>query len=176
MTNELTHWEYSFLFHTRNLGDAARTGINPLTGNAIEFPIDNGLTDDEVDAIQNVFAENGIDGPEPDGEGYAVYGSDGEYLRFQCYDLEGSAPISSIDGEAVVKQLTDSVLTIILDVARAGNLVLTSSVGDCVRIPDDSPTEILLNRWPDAESLSSVSELRRWLQETIGGRRVRVST
>jgi hypothetical protein len=174
MALELTHWEYSFLLHTCNLGDAARTGRNPFTGEPVEFPIDDGLTDDEIDAIQDVFDENGIDGPEPDGQGYAVYGADGDCLRFRCNDLDAGEPISGIAAEAVVKELSDQILTVILDVARAGHLALTSSVGDCVRIPDRTPDAKLLKRWPDAQSLSSISELRQWFEDSIGGRQVHV--
>lgn len=65
------------MLHTCNLGDTARTGTNPFTGEPVEFPMDDGLTHEEMDAPQDVFEENGIDGPEPDGEGYAVFGPEG---------------------------------------------------------------------------------------------------
>lgn len=174
MTLDLTHWAYGFLLHTCNLGDAVRTaGTNPFTGEAVVVPIDDGLSDDEIDALRDVFDENAIDGPEPEGEGYAVYGADGDSLRFRCFTFDGDHSICDIAAEVVVKQLSDDILTIILDVARAGNLALTSSVGDCVRIPGRRPDPKLLKRWPDAQPLSSISELRQWLQDSIGGRQVR---
>lgn len=174
MALELTHLEYSFLLHTCNLGDTARTGTNPFTGKVVEFLIDDGLTNEEIDALQEVFDENGIDGPEPQGEGYAAYGPAGNSLRFRCNDLDDGESISSIAVEVVVKELSAEILVIVLDVARAGNFALTSSVGDCVRIPDRSPDVKLLERWPDATSLSSISELRQWLKDSIGGRHVHV--
>jgi hypothetical protein len=176
MALDLTHWGYSFLLHTCNLGSQTRTSTNPFTGETVESTMDAGLTDDEINALQDVFDENGIDGPEPEGEGYAAYRAEGESLRFRCNDLDEGEPIDGIAAEVVVKQLSDELLTIILDVARAGNLVLTSSVGDCVRVPIRDPDHKLLQRWPDAVAVSSIAELRQWLQESIGGRKLHVSS
>jgi hypothetical protein len=171
---ELTHWEHSFLLHTCNLGESVRTGTNPFTGEAVEFPVDDGLTDDEIDALQDAFDENGIDGPEPDGEGYAVYGDEGDCLRFRCPDLDDGVPITGVAAEITVRELSNAVLAVVLDVARAGNLALTSTVGDCVRIVDRPPDRKMLERWPDAQTLSSVADLRQWLQESVGGQRVHI--
>lgn len=172
MASKLTHWLFSFGLHTCNVGDAERVGTDPFTGASVSFPIDDGLTDDEIENLHDTFDEYGIDGPEPDGEGYAVYGSDGERLRFRCDDLDGGEPITDIAAELTVKRLSDEMLLIILNVARTGNLALTSTVGDNVRIVDRAPGEDLLARWPDAESVSSAAELRAWLEDTIGGRQV----
>ena len=174
MALRLTHWEYSFHLHTCNLGESARTGTNPFTGQTVEVPIDEGLSDAEIDAIQAVFDENGIEGPEPAGEGYAVYGANSDSLRFRCNDLDEGEPISGIDVEVVVTSLSDKVLATILEVARAGNLAMTSSLGDCVRIIDRVPDRSLLERWPDAQTLSSATQLRQWLQGIIGGDQVHV--
>ncbi len=174
MALELTHWEYSFLMHTCNLGDQSGKATNPFTGETIEFPMDYGLTREEIDAIQDIFDENGVDGPDPDGEGYVMRRIQSESLRFLCYDLDAAEPIAEIAVEVIVKDLPDQVLTLILDVARAGNLALTSSVGDSVRIPGKKLSAEVKKRWPDAQSLSSISELRQWLQDSIGGRQVHV--
>ena len=175
MARKLTHWEYSFLLHTCNLGESQVTRTNPFTGEPVIVHIDDGLSVEERRAIQAVFAEHGIEGPEPDFEGYAMC-SDDDSLRFRCDDLDGDAPISNFEVEVVVKQLSDELLAIVLDVARAGNLALMSSVGDCVRIAHDAPAATLIKRWPDAEPLSSIADLREWLQQKIEGRRVRISS
>ncbi len=174
MSLQLTHWEFSFQFHTSNLTEATRTQINPFTGEPIAIPIDNGLTEDETRRMLQVFEENGINGPEADGEGYAVYGSKGDSIRFRCSNLDDSIPVKAIACEVVVRELSDEVLAIIVDVARAGNMVLTSCTGDCARVVGRSLDAKVLTRWPDAEPLSSVDELRAWLQGTIGGRKAHV--
>jgi hypothetical protein len=118
--------EFSFYTHTCNFGNAVRTGTNPFTGEIMEFPVDDGMTEDEIDAVQDIFDDNGIEGPEPEYEGYAVYNDDGSSIRFRCHDLGAGDPITGIPIEIVVSNLTDEVLAIIIDVARAGNLALTS--------------------------------------------------
>ncbi len=174
MSLKLTHWEYSFLLHTSNLGDNVRTATNPFTGETIESAIDNGLTQAEIDAVQDVFDQNGIDGPEPEGEGYAVYGSNGDHVRFRCRDLNDGLPITEIVVEIVVSQLSDEILQLLLQLARAGNLLLMSSAGDCVQIVDNKPNRRLQTRWPDIQTMSSNVNLKAWLQEVIGGRKVHV--
>jgi len=49
----LTH--YSFVLLTCNLGSTTHSGTNPFTGEAVEFPIDDGLTEDEIEALQETF-------------------------------------------------------------------------------------------------------------------------
>ena len=168
------HREYSFLTHTLNFGDKARTGTNPATGETVVFPIDNGLTDDEVEAVQDLFDDNGIDGPEPDCEGYSIYGDDGSYLRFRCHDLDAGEPVIGIPIELVTPALTDEILTIILDATRVGNLALTSGIGKAVRLTSGPPSPAQLKRWPDAATITSIIELRHWLINVIGSREVTV--
>jgi len=171
---ELTHWSWSFYLQTCNFGDSVRTVPHPFANKTIIVPIDNGLTKEELKAVQAVFAENGIEGPEPDGEGYALYGDDGAKLRFLSRDLDGELPITGMVVEITVKELTDEFLRIVLDVARCGNLALTSSVGDQVRLVERIPTDSQLARWPDAKPVSSVADLRASLEHDIGGTQVHV--
>ncbi len=166
--------EYSFYTHTLNFGDKVRTSTNPFTGETTRFPIDNGMTKEEIEAVQSIFDENGIDGPEPDFEGYAVYSDDGSSLRFRCNDLHDGHSITGIPIELVSVALTDEVLSIILDVARAGNLAFTSVTGEDVRTVDNVPTPLQLKRWPHAATIKSVADLRCWLTDIIGFREVHV--
>jgi len=43
-----------------------------------------------------IIDENGIDDPEPEFEGYAVYSDDGGSLRFRCNALDAGEPIAGI--------------------------------------------------------------------------------
>lgn len=170
---ELTHWEYIIYLHTCNLGDKSPSGTNPFTGEPVEYAIDRGLVYSELEAVRDVFDSNEIRGPEPNSEGYAIYGSGGDSLRFRCHSLDARETIKGMTVEIVVRHLSTATLETVLDVARAGNLALTSCVGDRIRIVDREPNVAELARWPDAESISSVHELRGWIEDTIGGRKVR---
>jgi hypothetical protein len=171
---KLTHWEYVFGLHTCNLGHLARRGTNPFTGESVEFPIDNGLTSSELAAVKKVFDRHNVNGPEPDYEGFALYGSSGNSLRFRGVEFDGNHAINGMEVEIIENTFSDTTLAIVFDVAKAGNLALMSSVGDCVRIVDRPPDGALLARWPDAETISTVPEFRHWVQNVIGGRQVAV--
>ncbi|QDU79952.1 hypothetical protein Pla110_16740 [Polystyrenella longa] len=170
-----THWSYSFGIHTSNLGDRYREGTNPFTGKTTRFPIDDGLTDSEIAAIKQVFKDNGFKGPEPDGDGYAIYGRDGSSLRFRFRDLDSDPRCVSGTVEIVVKKLNTKIIGFVLDVARAGNMVITNGVRDAL-VLDRDPDAQLKSRWPDAKKVSSVSELGNWITKTVFGHRVRQDT
>ena len=131
-------------------------GVNPATGESVAFPVDSGLTDDEIDGIREVFHQNGIDGPEPAFEGYAAYFGGGSSLRFRCYDLDATVPIIGFPIELITQSLTDDVLAVIPATARAGHLALTSPVGSDVCVIDNQPTQAQTERWPDASTISTV--------------------
>ena len=165
--------EYSFYLQTLNFGDQFRTVINPFTGKTLEVPIDRGMTAAEIKSIQILFHENHVEGPEPEFEGYALRTDDGTSLRFRCHVLDADYSLTCIAVELVTPDPTDEVLNIILDVARAGCLALTSATGDGVRTIDDAPTSAQLARWPEAITIKTVADLRDWLSSTIGFREVR---
>lgn len=158
-------WEYSFQTESRNFGQKKQR--EKLVDIAEE------LTEEEIEAIREVFENHGIEGPEPEFEGYAVYGPKKERLRFRIYDLDDHEPIAGFSVEIAVRELTDETLQVIWDVAKAGNLALTNSVGRSVRILETKPTAKLLKRWPSVRSILSLSELKDWLINEIEGRQVR---
>ena len=166
--------EYSFCAHTLNFGSIFRSVVNPFTGASVNMPIDRGMTDEEAKAVREVFKNNGIEGPEPELEGYATYGDNGSSLRFRCQKFDTINSIIGLSMELVTPELTDQYLSIILKVARSGNLALTSSTGEDVCVIDTQPNAVQLKRWPDAITIRSVVELRDWLENTIGYREVRI--
>jgi hypothetical protein len=165
---EQTHWHFTFLLHTCNLGGGRKAITNPFTGEVFDVPIDIGLMPSEIEAVQRTFIENGIEGPEYTGnEGYGAY--IGKGFEFRCFELDGPNRIESIGVDLRVSNLSDEVLGVILAVARAGNLALTSSSGTLARIVDRTPEENLLSRWPDAKTISSIEDVRNWLVSGIRG-------
>jgi hypothetical protein len=172
MDMELHKLEYTFYFHTRNLGDTVRKGTNPFTGEPVEFPIDEGLSQSERDALTKVLAAHGFNGPEPDGEGYALYLPNDQSVRIRSGEFDRTERIPGFAVEIIVLELTDDILKIMLDVAQSGNLALTSVTGEDVRLVSRPDDDKALKRWPDARPLESTAELRTWLVDVIEGRQV----
>jgi hypothetical protein len=173
-TENLERREFSFLLHTCNLGEKTRTGVNPFTKETIHFPIDDGLSDSESDAVLEILESHGFEEPEEEGEGYVLSWSDRECLQLRSGAFEPIAEgISSVEVELLsVGTIPDQVLAIILEIAIAGNLALMSPTGEDVRVPAKAKLPQVLKRWPDAAVIETVDELRAWLTDTIEGRPV----
>jgi len=133
---------------------------------------DGYMSDDDIQAIQDLFDELGVEGPEPEFEGYAFYAENGDSIRFRHPDLESGDVPSGIPIEVVVAELTEAHLKIIADVARVGNLALTSVTGEDVRLFGVKPTSKQLEMWPDAATIEGTADLRHWLNTIIEPREV----
>lgn len=121
----------------------------------------------EIEAIDDVLEEHGFSG----GSGhFKLRSPDGSYLLFR-YLFAGTENIAV---ELIIPELTDPILDIILQIAKAGNLAMTSTTGHDARIYKSSPTEMQLSEWPDAEKLTSRKAMYTWLEDTIGFREIRV--
>lgn len=177
METPRTLFEYAFSTRTLNLGDRLEEGINPFTDAAVSYPIDDGMTDGEAAAVRAIFVSAGIEGPEPHQEGYAIYWSDGGSLRFRGPDLvkirTGHRPNGfNIELLSVTTTPSLEALSIILDVARFGNLALFEVGNEAVRIVGRAPTGDELRRWPKAQTVESVSDLSDWLTRIVRPRKV----
>ena len=167
----LTHLEFSFHLTTCNLSDRTRTFPNPFTGKPETVPVDDGLTADECSALRAVTHTAGfIKSPIP-GEGYELQLSQDEAIR-----LRGEIEVAQrgFEVEIVVRSLPDHLLDLVLPIAHAGNLALTSSTGEHVRLLEVPTTELIDKRWPNAPLVRSRPELRHWLDHVICARPVRV--
>ena len=174
---ELTHWEYCFYQHTCHLGDRVRKATNPFTGEPVEFPIDDGLTAGECDDVRRVFEKFEVQGPEPHGEGYALYLPENESVRFRGgpdIDDPDGVPLVGFSVEIVVKNLSDDVLALVLDVARQGNLAFVSSTGESSALVNASNDPRIQKRWPNAGVIGTNNALRSWLESNIDRRRLHV--
>lgn len=168
LEQHLTHLEFSFLLYTTNLGTRSRKAINPFTKKVVQFPIDDGLSDDETEALVEYLEERGFEGPEPHGEGYVLHrGGDTFRLRF---DDEGNSV--SPEAELVVRKLDDEFAKIVFETATVANCVLMSPIGEHVCVPATRYRKTLLARWPGLRRLSSAKDLRGWLENDLGSRRV----
>ncbi len=164
--------EYSFCALTRNLGDRTKPTTNPFTGESIATHIDDGLTAEEMQALKSVFDANGIEGPEPEFEGYARHWDQGDSVRFRGFELGTEQPVRDFSAEIVCGQLTGELLSILLSAGQIGNLALASSTGEDVCVIGSEPTEAQLTRWGEVRTIRSEAGLRDWLDNTIGFREV----
>lgn len=122
--------------------------------------------------MARILASHGFDGPEPDGEGYALYLADDQSVRIRGGELNGEYPITGFAVEIISLEVTDDILRIMLELARNGNLAFTSVVGDKALLVDRLDDEKSQQRWPDAKIVQTTADLRRWLIDEIGGRQV----
>lgn len=172
---KLRHWEYSFVLHTCRLGDRVRKGTNPFTGEPVEFPIDDGLSIADRNGIRKVFDRYGVEGPEADLKGYALYLHASGTVRFRAGDLGRKEPaLSSIPVEIVAQKLTEDVLGLVLEVARQGNQAFMSARGDRVLLTKEPSDPKIKRRWPDARVVETTAALRLWIENEIKGRKVLV--
>lgn len=166
-----THLEYSFGMATCNLSEASRSVVNPFTGKPIEIAQHAGLTDQECAALLKLVKASGWRYSDIPGEGWEWKLSASEALRLRG-EIESGSPGWGV--ELVVKELAEPVLEFLLSLARAGNLAFTSSTGQDVRLAARSTNPLVQKRWPNAPILASAQELREWLDQVIGSRRVAV--
>jgi hypothetical protein len=166
--SDLTHLEFSFLLYTTNLGTRSGEATNPFTKKIVQFPIDEGLSDDETEALVEYLEEQGFEGPEPHGEGY-VLDRGGDTFRHR-FDDEGNS--ASPQAELVVRKLDNDFAKIAFEIASVANCVLMSPVGKHVCVPAARYRKALLARWPDLRQLSSPKDLRSWLENDLGSRKV----
>jgi len=169
MAQDLTHWEFSFTLHPGHL-DKVPQVIGDRT-----WMIDAGLNEQQATQLRNWFAENEFSGPEPDMEGYVLYRADDESLRFRMWSLDDYKKVNGIPVEVVVKELGDNDLKLLLDVAQTANLMFTDFLNENVRFIARDPNQPELERWVDADRIDTIADLRVWLEDTIGGRKVYIS-
>jgi hypothetical protein len=117
--------EYSFGLHTLNLGDTVRRG-------AVQFNINNGMTEEELDAVNHILDEQGAS--PVDSEGHrSLSMSNGTRVRIGGFLVEGFLEdsvegVHSLPVELTVKgEFSTPEAALVLRIATAGNLFVGSS-------------------------------------------------
>ena len=174
MSLKLTHWEYSFILHTTNLGDSTRATTNPFTGEQMELPVDNGLSMDQIDSVSAVLARYNVHGPDPDTHALTFECGRNEKVSFYHVEFRHGKRICNFEASALTKELSDRQLTFIRDVACAGKFALMSGVGEHVRLVEQAPDDAMLKRWPGVQTISGIAELRWWFESVLCGRKCAV--
>lgn len=78
-------------------------------------------------------------------------------------DVEMEFPLPDFVIEVTRKNLTNEVVTAILDIARAGRLLLDAYSAERPTAFVGEPTEDVSANWPDVTPIQSVGELREWI-------------
>ena len=170
----LNHLEYSLDLYTAHLGTETQT--QNVCGEEFTFPIDLGFSADEINAMNRVIIETGFSGPEPEGEGFALYSGEREALRIRGPLFVGPLVVNSLGVELTVRTLdvADPKLAALFQIAFEGNAVVLDGKHACRVCRDVLPEHLF--RWPTITRIDSASALLEWLRTSARARPVHVPT
>lgn len=153
-------------FHTCNLGDAVRKGTNPFTGEPVEFPIDDGLSDSERMAVKQLLSEFHAIGPDPDGYYQIVFSNDTS-INVGAGALDGATPCIGIAME-IEGPASQDVVRFARRLALEGNMAVSSAIDpDIVALVARSDDPRICERWPDAPILTNDDDFIKWVAEQL---------
>jgi hypothetical protein len=159
---------YLFELHTLNLGEQVRKG-------QVKFNVDNGMTEDELDAVNHVLDELGAS--PVDDHGYRELSmSNGSRVRIGGFLTEGFLE-DSVEGVHVLPvefsvedAFSATEAAVVLRIARAGNLYFGSSDPDRVA----SPAEVKDRRFHRSHKQVSITpdenSLADWIRQNVPSR------
>jgi hypothetical protein len=161
---------YAFELHTLNLGDKVRRG-------QIEFNIDNGMTEDELESVRHVLDQLGAS--RVDDNGYRELSlSNGTRLRIGGFLVEGFLEdsvegVHSLPVECSVKSEFSTVeAALILRIATAGNLSIDSSDPDRVATTARVTDRRFLKLHKQVSITPDETALAEWIRQNITARDV----
>lgn len=153
-------------FHTCNLGNAVRKGTNPFTGELVEFPIDDGLSDSERMAVQRLLSKFHAIGPDPDGY-YRIIFSDETSINVGAGALDGTSPCIGIALE-IEGPANSDVVRFARRLALEGNMAVGSAIDpDIVALVARSEDPRIRERWPEAPILTNDDDFIKWVTEQL---------
>lgn len=152
--------------HTCNLVDDVRTGVNPFTGETVQFHIDVGLSDTEIAALKELLEEYHAKGPDPDYY-YSVSFGDESNVSVGTGPMDGTSPCIGI-GISIVGPVTVDVLSFIRQIAVRTNMTVGSATDpDTLAVLGESKTDEMVKRWPDAAILKTEDEFVNWVRNVL---------
>ena len=164
-----TQKQYTFGLHTLNLGESVRR-------KQLQFNLDNGMTEDELDAVNHVLDQHGA--TPVDSEGYRSASlPNGTRVRIGGFLVEGFLE-DSVEGVhdlpvelAVNGELAAPEAALLLQIVKAGNLFVGSSaqadqVATAAQVKDKRFTKAhkQIAITPDENALA------QWLRQNIAPR------
>ena len=121
--------QYVFELETLDLGDRVRRGRTSFSG-TVEFKIASAMSEDDLDAVNDILDD--LQASKPDDEGYRNFSmANGTQVRIGGFventEVAG-AGVQSLPVEFAVKdEFSAAEAAVVLEIAVAGNLFVTSS-------------------------------------------------
>jgi hypothetical protein len=138
---------FDIFFQPCRFTGTAEIKKNPFTGEALSVPLNEPLSDVELQAVQQVLKRANAQGPDDQGC-YVVQLEDGGEAEVFGSDLANSCMVA-------LQGMTDDLLRFLFDLLKAGNWVMlpamedpvaiTTSPGILRGIPDDFPRVVTCN-------------------------------
>ena len=155
--------EHELDLRTCNLGSEVKEAANPFTGDPWRVHIDDGLTDDERNAVRALLARVGASEPDPDTY-CQIRLSDGSRVNVAIGTLNMAHPCVAFAVE--FQSLSPAVAEFVFSLAQAGNMTIraTSTV---VAVLSPATKVRVQERWPTAQVVGSPVELESWLRRGI---------
>ncbi len=158
---------YAFGLHTLRLGTATRSLKHPVTGEVIEVPQDEGLTDDEQRTLKNMIETAGGVGPDDFGF-YLICWPKDEHIRIGAGELHsgtGKCKTLTIESE---QPFATKAIEFVFSIGCRCNMAFRSSVNpELVAMPPGPLGESGSPRWPSAVTLTNATDLSEWLHNTL---------
>jgi hypothetical protein len=161
---------YLFELHTLNLGDKVRRG-------QIEFNIDNGMTEDELESVRHVLDQLGAS--RVNDNGYRELSmSNGSRVRIGGFLVEGFLE-DSVEGVhslpvewSVTGEFSTVEAALVLQIAAAGNLFVAGSDPDRVATTARVIDRRFLKLHKQVSITPDATALAEWVRQNIAARDV----
>jgi hypothetical protein len=148
------------------LGNAVRKGTNPFTGEAVEFHIDDGLSDSERAAVKRLPLEFHAVGPDADGY-YRIKFTDDTYINVGNGPLDGSTPCVGVKLE-IEGPVNADVLRFARRLAIEGCMSVGSATDPgIVALVATAQDPRVRERWPHAPVLETDDKFINWVQDNL---------
>jgi len=152
---------FEIAFQTCNLSDKTEEIVNPFTGETIEAPVGECVTEDERRAVSRLLATAGA--PHADDFGCYTPGfSDGSSAEVFFDGLSGNPEFGG--GTVALRGISEEICRFLYELAAAGNFaILPAMEGDFVLVTSAKNAERIASRWPEATVIDSPDDLHRIL-------------
>jgi hypothetical protein len=162
--------QYVFELETLDLGDRVRRGRTSFSG-TVEFKIASAMSEDDLDAVNDILDD--LQASKPDDEGYRDFSlSNGTKVRVGGFventEVAG-AGVQSLPVEFAVKEeFSEAEAAVVLELAVAGNLFVTSSSDSSLAA---TKTQVIDKRFLKLHKNYSVTAddkaLAEWIRKNI---------
>lgn len=158
---------FDVFFQTCNLSDETEDAVNPFTGETMQKPVNESVTEDERNALKKILASVGA--PSPDEHGcYVPQLSDGStaevYFGGLVDDPEFSGGMIALRGSSI------ELSRFMYSLADSGNLaILPAMEGDFTIVTSTANAQRVASRWPEATVVDSFDQLHVILTKGLEG-------